>query len=69
MRDIVERLEGYDYRPLEAINEIKKLRAALKVADEAINPPDRDGISLEKWNERLKAATKTIRAALPDPQR
>ena len=40
------------------------LREALKSADAAINPPDRKGISLHVWNERLKAATKIIRAAL-----
>lgn len=40
------------------------LREALKAADTAINPPDRTGISLHVWNERLKAVTKIIRAAL-----
>ncbi len=43
---------------------MEKLIAALKAADEAINPPDRDGISLATWNERLKAATIIIRTAL-----
>ena len=37
---------------------------ALKHADAAINPPDRDGISMETWNGRLKIATAMIRAAL-----
>jgi hypothetical protein len=41
-----------------------EMLAALRAADEAINPPDRKGISLDKWNDRLKAATKTIRAAV-----
>jgi hypothetical protein len=40
------------------------LRNALEIADAAINPKDMVGLSLEKWNERLKAATATIRAAL-----
>ena len=38
--------------------------AALKTADEAINPPDRSGISLDAWNSRLKTATAAIRAAI-----
>lgn len=46
----------------------RRAREALQVADAAINPPDRSGISLHEWNERLKAATATIRAALSPPQ-
>lgn len=38
-----------------------KLIDLLKRADEAINPPDRGGISMEKWNVRLKAITAEIR--------
>jgi small-conductance mechanosensitive channel len=38
--------------------------AALEAADEAINPPDRSGISMDTWNKRLKASTTTIREAL-----
>jgi hypothetical protein len=37
------------------------LIVALRAADLAINPPDRDGISLDTWSKRLKAATATIR--------
>lgn len=44
--------------------QVEVLRAALVIADEAINPPDRAGISLDAWNLRLKAATETIRSAL-----
>lgn len=44
--------------------ELTMLRDALKVADEAINPPDLGGLSLDVWNTRLKAATVTIRSAL-----
>jgi small-conductance mechanosensitive channel len=43
---------------------IDQLVDALKTADKAINPPDRDGISLDKWNSRLKEATAAIRAAI-----
>lgn len=41
-----------------------KYEAALLAAREAINPPDRHGISLDIWNQRLKAATATINEAL-----
>lgn len=41
-----------------------KYREALSDADLAINPPDRSGISLDKWNERLKSATAKIRDVL-----
>jgi hypothetical protein len=37
---------------------------ALKAAAAAINPSDRQGISLMTWNDRLKAATVTINAAI-----
>ena len=43
------------------------LREALEAADKAINPPDRNGISLDVWNSRLRVATTTIRAALKSP--
>ena len=43
---------------------VEKLREALAYADAAINPPDRDGISLHTWNERLKSATETVRQAI-----
>lgn len=36
----------------------------LTAVDEAINPPDREGISLDIWNKRLKAATARIHLAL-----
>ncbi len=48
---------------------IEAQEKALKAADLAINPPDRGGISLDKWNERLKAATAEIRAALTSTER
>lgn len=40
------------------------LRALLRDVREAINPPDRGGISLHEWNGRLKAITARIDAAL-----
>lgn len=39
----------------------EKAEALLRECDSAINPPDRSGISLDVWNERLKAVTATIR--------
>lgn len=48
----------------ELETEISLLRKTLLTADEAINPHDRGGISMEKWNVRLKAATAAIRAVL-----
>jgi hypothetical protein len=44
---------------------VREMEMALKSADEAINPPDRGGISLDSWNQRLKAATALIRSVLP----
>jgi hypothetical protein len=52
-----------------------ELLTACRTADAAMNPPDRDGISLHVWNRRLKEATAVVRAAiakatgqpLPDP--
>jgi hypothetical protein len=49
---------------LRAKGLVEKLRDALCIADGAINPSDRDGISLEIWNKRLKSATLTIRDAI-----
>jgi hypothetical protein len=40
---------------------VEELRDLLMSADSAINPGDRDGISLDKWNERLKITTQDIR--------
>lgn len=36
----------------------------LRLADKAMNPPDRDGISLHEWSGRLKEATAKIRFLL-----
>lgn len=43
---------------------VESLRDALLHADVAINPTDRDGISLHTWNVRLKSTTAEIRAAV-----
>lgn len=40
---------------------VEELRETLMSADGAINPGDRGGLSLDKWNERLKATTQDIR--------
>ena len=59
-------VEREEYERLE--RHLAEARAALKAADAAINPPDRSGISLHVWNERLRDATKIIRQALsPEP--
>lgn len=63
--DAVAKLCSY-IDTLEA--EVARLREALKIADMAINPPDRGGISLDHWNVRLKNATGVIRAALGNQQ-
>lgn len=41
-----------------------RARDAINIALEAINPPDRGGISLATWNERLKSATTVLHEAL-----
>jgi len=48
-----------------------QMEAALRLADKAINPPDKGGISMGTWNMRLKTATAAIRLALTssDPDR
>jgi hypothetical protein len=46
-----------------------EMLAALKTAAAAINPSDRGGISLMEWNERLKAATVAINAAIAKAER
>ena len=45
-----------------ARQEQAKLLNLLSRADEAINPKDRSGISLDKWQQRLKAITAEIRS-------
>lgn len=52
----------------DAIWEIEALRETLEIADAAINPKDKGGLSMHKWNKRLKEATTTIRAALAKEQ-
>lgn len=41
--------------------DLERLREILMSADSAINPGDRGGLSLDKWNDRLKAVTQEIR--------
>jgi hypothetical protein len=53
---------GDDVVELKKQNEM--LRDALEQADLAINPPDRDGISLHVWSERLKEITALIHKVL-----
>lgn len=43
--------------------------AALKIANAAINPTDRGGISLAAWNDRLKDASQAIMSALIKAER
>lgn len=49
---------------LSLLDLIDRQREALERADDAINPKDREGISLDKWNTRLKEATAFIRSTL-----
>jgi hypothetical protein len=49
---------------LEAKGLVEKLRDTLCIADGAINPSDRAGISMEEWNKRLKFGTAEIRNAV-----
>ena len=46
---------------------VKELERILRLCVEAINPPDRSGISMHEWNRRLKAATKQANKVLPTP--
>ncbi len=41
-----------------------ELAKALSTCITAMNPPDRNGISMHEWNQRLKAATKQACAVL-----
>jgi hypothetical protein len=50
------------------VERVSVLEDALRIADISINPPDRDGISLNIWNARLAGATSKIRAALRTPE-
>ena len=50
----IERLKESNAELLEALTSI----------DAAVNPPDRHGISMHVWNQRLKAASKIVRAAI-----
>jgi hypothetical protein len=65
--DLLDEIDRLREQLAEVARNIASRREALKVADAAINPPDRGGISLDEWNKRLKAATATIRAALGRP--
>ena len=49
---------------VKLVERVNVLEDALRIADISINPPDRDGISLNIWNARLAGATSKIRAAL-----
>ena len=64
-----QHVEYWGERACKAEAQVEGLRAALLAADEAINPTDRIFISLHTWNNRLKEASKTIRAALSDQGR
>lgn len=46
---------------------ISELEEALRSAEIAINPRDREMLSFSTWNDRLKAATDTIFTALNEP--
>lgn len=51
VRDLIQMVKDQHARGLE-------LAKALTACITAMNPPDKGGISLGDWNQRLKAATK-----------
>lgn len=59
---------GGDYYTAEAnaalIAASPDLLSALRVADAAINPRGKEGISLHAWNHLLREASEVIRAAI-----
>ena len=56
-----DRIEEQHARGLE-------LAKALSICITAMNPPDRDGISMHEWNQRLKSATKQACAMFDESQ-
>lgn len=52
-------------RPLspEFREQVAQMVEALSACITAMNPPDKGGISMHEWNQRLKAATKQAAAA------
>ena len=63
--EIVGKLDRFDVQAdIRLIAAAPEMLEALKEVDEAINPPDKAGISLHTWNERLKVAEAGIRAAI-----
>lgn len=63
-RNVVTSLAAEAIERRDAHQDAANLRETLQIARDAINPPDRDGISLHDWNRRLKSATSMIDAAL-----
>ena len=68
----IERLqERYDFQVAanrslveacaKAMNENDRLRQGLEIAEEALEPSDRDTISTADWNQRIKSALELIR--------
>ena len=58
---IEERIDKLTWQVRDTCARAEKAEALLRECDEAINPPDRGGISLDIWNQRLKAVTQKIR--------
>lgn len=59
-----EGFDGVSEANARLIAAAPEMLEALKAANAAINPSDIHGISLCSWNDRLKAATVTICAAI-----
>lgn len=58
---IEDRIDKLTWQVRDTCTRAEKAEALLRECDEAINPPDRGGISLDQWNQRLKAVTAKIK--------
>lgn len=58
---IEERIDKLTWQVRDTCTRAERAEALLRECDAAINPPDRGGISLDQWNQRLKAVTAKIR--------
>lgn len=58
---VEDRIDKLSWQVRDTCARAEKAEALLRECDEAINPPDRGGISLDQWDQRLKAVTAKIR--------
>lgn len=59
VRDLIGFIKAYHARGIELVQ-------VVMVCLDAMNPPDRGGISMHEWNKRLKAAMQQAYSALSD---